>query len=78
MPLKLKAKVCTATVLLCGSEIIQIRKKDERPLEATGIRVLRWLARISLFDYRINEGIRRFLVVEYISDGARAACIGTK
>ena len=76
MPTKLKSKVYTAIiqpVLLYGLEVIPLKKEDERLLEATEMRMLRWIGGISLHEHRMNEDIRRFLKIKCITDRAREA-----
>ena len=49
MPLKLKTKVYTAViqpVLLYGLEVIPLKRTEERILESTEMRMLRWIGGI--------------------------------
>ena len=76
MPLKLKIKVYTAViqpVLLYGLEVIPLKRAEERILESTEMRMLRWIGGISLYEHRTNDDIRRWMKVKKITDRAREA-----
>jgi len=62
IPLKLKMKVYKSIirpVLLYGGEIWALRKKEKDILERTEMRMVRWIAGISLLERRESDDIRR-------------------
>ena len=66
MAVKLKAKFYKCVirpVLLYGMETIALKREDERKLDATEMRMLRWITNTSLLEHRTNEDIRRFVKV---------------
>ncbi len=74
MQLKLRAKIYTAVVrpvLLHDAEAWALRKKEEKQLERTEMRMLRWLTGVSLRERRRNEDIRREAGVVSITEKAR-------
>ena len=76
MPLKLKMKVYKTVirpVMLYGAETWSLRKKEEGILERTEMRMIRWIAGISLLERRESEGIRRMVGVCGIVEKAREA-----
>ena len=76
MAVKLRVKIYTAVVrpvLLYGAETWALRKNEERQLERTEMRMLRWLMGISLREGRRNEDIRAEAGVVSIAEKAREA-----
>ena len=62
MPLKLKIKVYKLVVrpiFLYGAETWALRKKEEGVLDRTEMRMVRWIAGISLMGRRKSQDIRR-------------------
>ena len=62
MPLKLRMKIYKSVlrpVLLYGAETWSLRKKEEDILERTEMRMVRWIAGISLLERRESEDIRK-------------------
>ena len=76
IPLKLRMKIYKSVirpVLLYGAETWSLRKKEEDILERTEMRMVRWIAGISLLERRESEDIRRMSGVCNISEKAREA-----
>ena len=62
MPMRLKAKICTTMVrpvMTYGSECWGLKKKDERKLNATVMRMLRMMLGVTLKDKLRNVEVRR-------------------
>ena len=62
MPVKLKRKIYMTVVrpvLIYGAEIWAICNNEERILERTKMRMLRWIAGISMTERRCNKDIRK-------------------
>ena len=76
MAIKLMIKVYKSvirSVLLYVMETLALKGTEERLLEATEMRMLRWICGISLREHRTNEDIRRFAKIASISDKVREA-----
>ena len=76
IPLKLKMKIYKSVlrpVLLYGAETWSLRKKEEDILERTEMRMVRWIAGISLLERRESEDIRRMCGICNIREKAREA-----
>ena len=76
MPLKLKLKIYKTIirpVLLYGGETWALRKKEEQLLERTEMRMIRWMAGISLRERMESEDIRRMCGICNIKQKAREA-----
>ena len=74
IPLKLKMKVYKSVVrpvLLYGAEIWALRKKEEGVLDRTEMRMVRWIAGISLMERRKSQDIRRMCGICNIKEKAR-------
>ena len=74
--LKLKMKVYKSIirpVLLYGGKIWALRKKEKDILERTEMRMVRWIAGISLLERRESDDIRRMCGVCKIGEKAREA-----
>ena len=73
MPLKLKMKEYKSVVrpvLLYGAEICALRKKEEGVLDRTEMRMVRWIAGISLMERRKSQDIRRMCGICNIKEKA--------
>ena len=69
MPRKLKVKTYKTfkqPVLLYGAELWTLRKKEERMLATTEMKILRRIMGVTLLDRRRNEDIHRELKVSEI------------
>ena len=76
MPLKLRMKIYKTVlrpVLLYGAETWSLRKKEEDVLERTEMRMVRWIAGISLLERRESEDIRKMCGICNIKEKAREA-----
>ena len=76
IPLKLRMKIYKSVlrpVLLYGAETWSLRKKEEGILERTEMRMVRWIAGISLLERRQSEDIRRMCGICNIKEKAREA-----
>ena len=76
IPLKLTMKVYKSIirpVLLYGCEIWALRKKEKDILDRTEMRMVRWIAGISLLERRESDDIRRMCGVCKIGEKAREA-----
>ena len=76
MTVKLKVKIYKSVirpVLLYGMEALALRRSEERLLESTEMRMLRWICGVSLLEHRTNEDIRKFTKTANISEKAREA-----
>ena len=76
MPRSVKSKVyktMVRPVLLYGAETWALRRKEEKLLERTEMRMLRWMLGVSLLDRCTNEEIRSCLKVTVISEKLREA-----
>jgi len=76
IPLKLKIKVYKTVlrpVLLYGAETWALRRKEENLLERTEMRMVRWIAGISLRERRESADIRRMAGICCIREKAREA-----
>ena len=76
MPRKLKVKIYTTVirpVLMYGAEVWTVRKKEERLLETTEMRMLRRIRGVTLRDRMRSADIRRELGVERITSKIRTA-----
>ena len=76
MPLKLRMKIYTSVlrpVLLYGAETWSLRRKEEEILERTEMRMVRWIAGVSLLERRESEDIRRMCGICNIKEKAREA-----
>lgn len=76
IPLKLRMKVYKSVlrpVLLYGAETWSLRKKEEGLLERTEMRMVRWIAGISLLERRESDDIRRMCGICNIREKAREA-----
>ena len=76
MPLKLKMKIYKTMirpVLLYGAETWALRKKEEGLLERTEMRMVRWIAGISLLERRESQDIRRMCGICNVKNKAREA-----
>ena len=76
MPRRLKLKIYKTVirpVLMYGSETWALRKREERMLERTEMRMLRWIMGISLRERRRNEDIRQLAEIACISEKIREA-----
>ena len=74
MPRKLKVKIYKTIirpVLLYGAEVWTLRRKEERLLETTEMRMLRRIKGVTLRDRQRSDEIRRELGVENITFKAR-------
>ena len=74
IPLRLKAKIYRTVirpVLLYSTETMAMRKSEEKRLEVTEMRMLRWLTGTSLRERRTNEEIRKKVGVVAISEKCR-------
>ena len=58
---------------MVGMSIVSLRKKEEDILERTEMRMVRWIAGISLLERRESEDIRRVSGVRNIREKAREA-----
>ena len=54
-------------MLLYGLEVLALTKVDERLLENTEMKMMRWIRGISVRQHRTNDDIRRLLEVTKIS-----------
>ena len=75
MPRKLKVKLYKTVirpVLTYGAETWTLRTKEENTLEATEMRMLRRLKRVTLLDHIRSEDIRKELDVDPIMEKIRA------
>ena len=76
MSVKLKVKIYTSVirpVLLYGMEALALKRSEERLLDSTEMRMLRWICGVSLHEHRTNDDIRKFAKVRNIKDKAREA-----
>lgn len=76
IPLKLRMKIYKSVlrpVLLYGAETWSLRKKEEDILERTEMRMVRWIAGISLLERRESEDIRKMCGIGNIREKAREA-----
>ena len=76
MPLKLRMKIYKTVVrpvLLYGAETWSLRKKEEGLLERTEMRMVRWIAGISLQERRESQDIRRMCGICNVIEKAREA-----
>ena len=76
MPVKLKVKIYITVirpVLMYGSEVWALRRKEEAKLERTEMRMLRWIMGISLLERLENDEIRRMAGVVKITEVIREA-----
>ena len=76
MPRKLKVKIYMTVirpVLMYGAEVWTVRKKEERLLETTEMRMLRRIRGVTLRDRMRSADIRRELRVEKITSKIRTA-----
>ena len=76
MPLKLKMKIYKTVirpVLLYGAETWSLRKKEEGLLERTEMRMVRWIAGISLLERRESQDIRKMCGICSVVEKAREA-----
>ena len=76
MPRNLKVKIykiVVRPVMVYGAETWALRKKEERKLERTEMRMLRWILGVSLRDHVSNEEVRKRARIECISDVIRKA-----
>ena len=76
MPLKLKMKIYKTTirpVLLYGAETWALKRKEEELLERTEMRMVRWIAGISLLERRESQDIRRMCGICNVKEKAREA-----
>ena len=76
IPLKLRMKIYKSVVrpvLLYGAEAWSLRKKEEGILERTEMRMVRWIAGISMLERRQSEDIRRMCGICNIKEKAREA-----
>src|SRR5882757_4475778 len=74
MPLSLKAKIYKTVirpVLLYSVETMAMKRSEERKLEVTEMRMLRWLTGTSLRERKTNEQIREKVGVVSIADKCR-------
>ena len=60
-------------VLIYGSEIWTLKRREEERLERTGMRMLRWIPGLTLRDKKRNDDIRRIHGVACITDKVREA-----
>src|SRR6218665_3416810 len=60
-------------VMMYGAEAWTLRRKEEKFLERTEMRMLRWILGISLKDMQRNENIRKKIGVACITDKIREA-----
>ena len=61
IPTKLKDKVYKAAIkaaMVCGAECWAVRKKEERKLHTTEMRMLRWERGKTRLDHLINVDVR--------------------
>ena len=71
MPRRLKIKIYKTVVrpvIVYGAETWALRKKEERKLERTEMKMIRWAMGISLREHLTNEEIRRRAGIECISE----------
>ena len=76
LPRKIKSKVYRSIirpVLLYGLEVLALKTVDEKLLENTEMKMMRWIGGISLRQHRTNDDIRRLLGVTKITENAREA-----
>ena len=76
MPLKLRMKVYKTVVrpvILYGAETWSLKRKEEGLLERTEMRMIRWIAGISLLERRESQDIRRMCGICNIIEKAREA-----
>ena len=76
MPLKLRMKVYKTVVrpvLLYGAETWSLKRKEEGLLERTEMRMVRWIAGISLLERRESQDIRRMCGICNVIEKAREA-----
>ena len=76
MPLKLRMKIYKTVVrpvLLYGAETWSLKRKEECLLERTEMRMVRWIAGISLLERRESQDIRRMCGICNIIEKAREA-----
>ena len=76
MPLKLRMKVYKTVVrpvLLYGAEAWSLKRKEEGLLERTEMRMVRWIAGISLLERRESQDIRRMCGICNVIEKAREA-----
>ena len=74
IPLRLKAKIYRTVirpVLLYSTETMAMTRSEEKRLEVTEMRMLRWLTGTSLRERRTNEEIRKQVGVVAISEKCR-------
>lgn len=74
--LKLRMKIYISVlrpVLLYGAETWPLRKKEEDILERTEMRMVRWIAGISLLERRESEDIRKMCGIFSVTEKAREA-----
>jgi len=60
-------------VLIYGSEAWTSRRREEKRLERTEMRMLRWILGLTLKDRKRNDDIRRIIGVACITDKVREA-----
>lgn len=73
-PMRLKGSVysaCVRRAMLYGSETWAVTRSEVRILERAEMRMLRWIAGVSLKERRTNEWVRGVLGVEPIGDVLR-------
>src|SRR6218665_111449 len=61
-------KTMIRPVMMYGEEAWTLRRKEEKLLERTEMRMLRWILGISLKDMQRNETIRKKIGVACITD----------
>src|SRR6218665_849 len=66
-------KTMIRPVMMYGAEAWTLRRKEEKLLERTEMRMLRWILGISLKDTQRNENIRKKIGVACITEKIREA-----